>query len=141
MIFSKKITFCAIDKEMVNIWRHPKPASRFIPDEFKKLSRFYEGNLHDPTIKTCMPFLDSMTAGYIIQFDQDYVIDPKDTDFSVTPANREEGGIDYHNKTQLPEKWHSTTGQAAGKFINKWLIKTPPGYSCLFVKPMNRLET
>ena len=53
MIFSKKITFCAIDKEMVNIWPHPKPASRFIPDEFKKLSRFYEGNLHDPKIKTC----------------------------------------------------------------------------------------
>ena len=141
MIFNKKITFCAIDKEMVNIWPHPKPDSRFIPDEFKKLSRFYEGNLHDPTIKTCMPFLDSMTAGYIIQFDQDYVIDPTETDFSVTPANREEGGIDYHNKTQLPEKWHSTTGQAACKFINKWLIKTPPGYSCLFVKPMNRLET
>ena len=24
--------------------------------------------------------------------------------------------------------------------MNKWLIKTPPGYSCLFIKPMNRLE-
>ena len=29
----------------------------------------------------------------------------------------------------------------AGKFINKWLIKTPPGYSCLFVKPLNHFET
>lgn len=31
-------------------------------------------------------------------------------------------------------------GKNAGKFTNKWLIKTPPGYSCLFIKPMNRLE-
>ena len=31
-------------------------------------------------------------------------------------------------------------GKNAGKFHNKWLIKTPPGYSCLFIKPMNRME-
>lgn len=32
------------------------------------------------------------------------------------------------------------SGDNAGKFMNKWLIKTPPGYSCLFIKPMNRIE-
>ena len=30
--------------------------------------------------------------------------------------------------------------EKAGKFINKWLIETPPGYSCLFIHPMNRVE-
>tara|TARA_R100000781_G_scaffold35529_1_gene25309 strand:+ start:1199 stop:1885 length:687 start_codon:yes stop_codon:yes gene_type:complete len=139
-MFTKKIKFCATDESMLNIWPHPKPASRYIPDEYKKLKRFKDGNLHSPTVKTCVPFLDSMSMGYIIPFDQDYMVDPVETDFSVTPANREQNDFGFHNQTQLPKEWHKTTGEHAGKFINKWLIKTPPGYSCLFIHPMNRLE-
>jgi hypothetical protein len=139
-MFNKKIIFCAIDKEMLDVWPHPQPASRSIPPEYKNLKRFKDGDLHNPTVKTCMPFLDSMTAGYIIPFDQDYLIDPVEKDFSVTPANREQSDFGFHSKTQLPKEWHKTTGENAGKFINKWLIKTPPGYSCLFIPPMNRLE-
>jgi len=71
-MLSKKITFCAVDKNFVDVWPHPKPASKFIPDEYKKLPRFANGNMHVPTLKTCIPFLDSLTAGYIIPFDQDY---------------------------------------------------------------------
>src|SRR5205823_6243427 len=26
------------------------------------------------------------------------------------------------------------------KFMNPWIIKTPPGYSCLFMQPVNRME-
>ncbi len=139
-MFNIKVTFCATDKNMVDIWPHPKPATRFIPDEYKKLQRFKDNNLHSPTVKTCMPFLDSLTMGYIMPFDQDYLVDPVGDDFSVTPANREKEDFGFHNQTQLPEKWHKVTGANAGKFINKWLIKTPPGYSCLFIHPMNRLE-
>ena len=139
-MINKKITFCATNKAMLDIWPHPKPASLFIPDEYKKLKRHTENNLHRPTVKTCIPFLDSLTMGYIIPFDQDYLVDPVENDFSVTPANREPHDFGFHNQTQLPTEWHKTTGDNAGKFINKWLIKTPPGYSCLFVKPMNRLE-
>ncbi len=125
---------------MLHVWPHPKPASRFIPDEYKKLKRFTNNNLHSPTVKTCVPFLDSLTMGYIIPFDQDYLVDPVENDFAVTPANREQWDFGYHHQTQLPKEWQKTTGENAGKFMNKWLIKTPPGYSCLFVKPMNRVE-
>ena len=78
---------------MLDIWPHPQPASRVIPEEYKKLKRFTDGNLHLPTVKTCMPFLDSMSMGYIIPFDQDYLVDPVENDFSVTPANKEEGNF------------------------------------------------
>jgi len=139
-MLNKKITFCATNKDMLDIWPHPKPASRFIPDEYKKLERFENKNFFSPTVKTCIPFLDSMTAGYIIPFDQDYLVNPVDNDFTITPANKEQGDFGYHNKAQLPKEWHKTTGEHAGKFINKWLIKTPPGCSCLFIHPMNRLE-
>ena len=140
-MFDKKITFCAINEGMLDVWPHPQPASRFIPDEYKKLKRFKENNLHSPTVKTCVPFLDSLTMGYIIPFDQDYLIDPIEDDFAVTPANKEQNDFGFHNQTQLPEEWKETTGKNAGKFHNKWLIKTAPGYSCLFIKPMNRIET
>jgi hypothetical protein len=88
-----------------------------------------------------MPFLDSLTMGYIIPFDQDYIVDPVENDFAVTPANKEQNDFGFHSQTQLPDEWKKTSGENAGKFINKWLIKTQPGYSCLFVKPMNRIET
>ena len=140
-MLSKKITFCAVDKNFVDVWPHPKPASKFIPDEYKKLPRFANGNMHVPTLKTCIPFLDSLTAGYIIPFDQDYLVDPVENDFSITPANRQVDDFGVHNQVQLPKNWQKVAGENAGKFINKWLIKTPPGYSCLFIKPMNRVET
>tara|TARA_R100000005_G_C4967341_1_gene181643 strand:- start:19 stop:705 length:687 start_codon:yes stop_codon:yes gene_type:complete len=139
-MFNKKITFCATSQAMVDVWPHPQPASRFIPEEYKKLERFKNNNLHKPTVKTCMPFLDSLTAGYIIPFDQDYIVDPIENDFSVIPANKQQNDFGFHNQTQLPEEWKKISGENAGKFHNKWLIKTPPGYSCLFIKPMNRLE-
>ena len=139
-MFNKKITFCATNKDMLDVWPHPKAANRFVPNEYKKLERHNKKNLHEPTIKTCMPFLDSMTMGYIIPFDQDYVVDPIEKDFSVTPASRNQEDFGFHGKAQLPKEWHKTTGENAGKFHNKWLIKTPPGYSCLFIHPMNRVE-
>ena len=139
-MFEKEIKFIATDQSMLDVWPRPKAASRFIPKEYKNLERHIKKNLHAPTVKTCIPFLDSMTAGYIIPFDQDYLVDPVENDFSVTPANREPDDFGFHNVVQLPKEWHKTTGANAGKFMNKWLIKTPPGYSCLFIHPMNRLE-
>ena len=139
-MINKKITFCATRKDMLEVWPHPKPANRFVEDAYKKLERFENKNLHNATVKTCLPFLDSMTAGYIIPFDQDYLVDPVETDFTIVPANREQSDFGFHNQAQLSEAWKKIAGENAGKFHNKWLIKTPPGYSCLFVKPMNRIE-
>ena len=140
-MFNKKIKFIASDKDMESLWPHPKPANHFIPSDYKKLERLTEGDLHQPTLKACVPFLDAMTMGYIIPFDQDYIIDPVEKDFSVSPASKEREDFGFHNKGQLPQTWHKITGENAGKFHNKWLIVTPPGYSCLFVHPLNRSGT
>ena len=137
-MFEKKINFIPTDKDMADVWPHPQPASRCIPEEYKNLERFIDNDMTKPSVKTCMPFLDSMTAGYIIYFDQDYAVNPVEDDFNVMPANKEPTGFGFHNKVQLPKDWHKITGENAGKFHNKWLIKTPPGYSCLFTQPMNR---
>ena len=119
-MLDKKIIFCATNKDMMEVWPHPKAASRVIPDEYKKLQRFQNNNYHAPTVKTCMPFLDSLTMGYIIPFDQDYLVDPIEDDFTVTPANQEQNDFGFHNRTQLPDEWRKTTGENAGKFMNNF---------------------
>ena len=65
-MFEKKIEFIATNNEMVDVWPHPKPSTHFVPEEYKKLHRYEKNNFHEPTVKTCIPFLDSLTAGYII---------------------------------------------------------------------------
>ena len=39
-MINNKITFCATNGEMLNVWPHPKPASRFIPEEYKNTIKF-----------------------------------------------------------------------------------------------------
>lgn len=45
-LFENKIKFVATDGNMKDIWPNPKPASRFIPDEYK--------NLKDSKMTTCI---------------------------------------------------------------------------------------
>ena len=51
-----------------------------------------------------------MTMGYIIPFDQDYLVDPVEDDFSVVPANKEQYDFGYHNVAQLPDEWKKVAG-------------------------------
>jgi hypothetical protein len=44
------------------------------------------------------------------------------------------------NHTQNQVKGHPMNPRVPLKFINHWHIKTPPGWSCLFVPPLNREE-
>lgn len=125
----------------------PFPAKRALPDWYKKLHSFdFEQSgsehkfptMHNETIKKCVPFLDSMTTGYII---------PTPGDIHIT---KDENGDDFYTWRGITEKitWHknwqapSYPKQPSGagafpKFTNMFGIKTPPGYSCLFVPPFH----
>jgi hypothetical protein len=138
-MFNKKIKFTAINEDYENVWPHPQAASYFMSKNYKDLKRHTDNNIHKPTVKTCVPFLDALTAGYIIPFDQDYVVDATETDLSISASNKEAEPAGFHSKTQLP-LGDDKGKENAGKFHNKWLIRTPPGYSCLFIQPLNRME-
>ena len=147
MFKTNKIKFIATSKANFDegIWPRPKPAGQVIPEEYKKLERHSNNDMKTGTIKRCMPFLDALSAGYMMFFDMDYIIDPHihhepaKKDFTLCPSNKH-NNIEYHENKQLPSEWHDKIGVKAGKFINKWLIRTPPGYSCLFMHPLNRME-
>lgn len=120
----------------------PKPASEFIPNWYKN-TKSYVADKKAPgpdgtspaTIKRCMPVFDAMTAGYIIVSPADVYVSIVDGRQHFTWASFDL--IGFHPIEQAP--LHPQVNEHAyPKWINYWGIKTPKGYSTLFVQPFHR---
>lgn len=120
----------------------PKPASKFIPDWYKNMESYMNGakkpdgnGSSRATIKRCMPVFDAMTAGYIITTPADVYVSIRNEEQHFEWASL--SLINFHPLQQAPEHpLHKAF--AYPKWTNPWSIKTPKGYSTLFVQPMHR---
>ena len=120
----------------------PQPASKFIPDWYKNIESYInkEKNLNSNsntgvTIKRCMPVFDAMNAGYIITSPIDVYVTIKNSqqffEWSGLPL------ISFHPIEQAPT--HPIKNEYPyPKWNNSWSIRTPKGYSTMFVQPMHR---
>ena len=93
------------------------------------------------TIKACMPVFDVITAGYIVTLPADiYVGNPhQDGGINVSWSTDSMKPMDFHHVDQFSEYPVSEEYYNVGvKFNNPWIIKTPPGYSTLFIQPSMR---
>lgn len=123
--------------EDVGVIPEPYPARKLIPSWYKSLAPRKENRLERSTIKRCAPFLDAMTAGWIIPLAAD-----------VEFFKREDGGHQSGSKFYKPMVEMHTASQVAGhpslnnsfawKWINHWFIKIPKDTKALFVPPLNR---
>jgi hypothetical protein len=160
-MFKKVIEFSAHEDYFKLKEDYPIPAKLNIPEWYKELS-------HSPldlTIKGCMPFLDTLTSGYLLKMPQDFHIrhnvDNKDADgnifkdsFSLFALHQLKGFLDakFLNLNSAPDAHPiKQVGKKCPyvdknknlpfyKIINPWKIKTPKGYSCLFVPPLNNSD-
>lgn len=157
MLFPKKIIF-SHDPGWTEYLKdvYPEPAKLNIPDWFKKLKHSWK----QPTIKGCIPFLDSLTAGYILKMPQDLYIGhnlineetkEKDSFFQAsleTDSNQFFNKININLKNTVENHPVVQLGKECPynqknknlpfyKILNPFKIKTPPGYSTLFVPPLN----
>jgi hypothetical protein len=143
---SKVIEFIPLSKEASLVVPPPKPSKNYIPDWYKKLpAPNYKkldfdniGRIKNTNAKMCMPFLDSLTTGYIVESWTDiYIKEEKNGVVFNYPTGpdilkvRESGtsiGVDnnYHNVEFV---WQE-----------QWGIKTPKGWSCIFTHPLNNFE-
>jgi hypothetical protein len=122
---------------------HPKPASKSIPDWYKELES-YADNEKKPdgkgattaTIKRCMPVFDAISAGYIIYSPCDIFVTQRE-DGSYYEWSQYEL-ITFHPIHQAPNHPLSNSNEGYPKWSNPWAIKTPKGYSTLFVQPFHR---
>lgn len=113
----------------------PAPASRFVPDWYRTMPGVAEGI---ETVKKCIPVLDTLNMGYMIPLPADVMYESEskqilsNAEFKLNSdhmAVQTEGVVLPEEFDPQPHKW-----------INSWHVKTPKGYSTLFIHPLNRLD-
>lgn len=130
----------------------PVPASKKIPQWYKNLrdikEKITEKNVEKTirehrTAKACVPLLDAATAGYILSMPTDILIyswidENNEVQVSVQTPTDLEDVITSHSKFQIETHYLAKNNLGiALKLANWFYIKTPPGYSCLFVPHLN----
>jgi hypothetical protein len=136
--------------EMEDVIPEPKPAAKFFPDWFKNLSPTFEkenderdtfGN-KPMTAKKCLPLLDGMSLGYTIPLGGDIHIRSNHNNSQIHIDNPP-GFLfcEFHAAAQVggPNAIRPKHGDPI-KFINYWIVKTAPGWSTLFVPPLNNFD-
>jgi hypothetical protein len=128
----------------------PKPAFQMIPEWYKETESYVGGQkvpdgngMMQGTIKRCMPVFDAFTAGYLLVLHTDIWVSQR-LENPDEPTKKSPwfewplfDPIAFHPKQQAPLH-PEMTGSAVPKWINPWSIKTPPGYSTLFIEPSHR---
>jgi hypothetical protein len=158
-MFDKIIEFSTNEKYYTLKEDYPTPIKLNIPEWYKKLTH----TMDVPTVKGCMPFLDTLTTGYLLKIPQDLHIKHNvyDTETNKQEAYQRasippnsgvaESGINLNINTQLqthpPEQLGNkcplndkNKNMPFHKILNPWTITTPKGYSCLFVSPLNNAD-
>lgn len=139
---NKIIKFLAMDEHTFVVKEHPQPASKFIPEWWKKITPHINGDKFDltpapnSTAKKCFPLLDSLTSGYIIPLWTDILV-KLDTDgtpivkWNVDVPVLDTWGYAQSKGFEIPEGYNSLVF----KNLHNWSIETPKDYSCLITHP------
>jgi len=142
----KNIVFTKVMDSVSDEYR-PKPSSSVLPDWYKKTDSYVGGTKKDVrdnlqtngSIKRCVPVFDALTAGYIIPTYCDLIV-KKDINGQHLYLYPVSDAIQFHPIEQAP--YHPKMNyQAFPKWSNPWGIKTPKGYSCLFIPPVHGVNT
>jgi len=119
----------------------PVPARQALPGWFRELPgtdrSVVSATDNGLTVKRCMPFLDAMTTGWIVPLAATVRLEVRDGGTSVTAGwELDKEMVSPHGVFQVAgNPWEPRPPM---KFHNFWTITTPPGWSCLFVAPVNR---
>jgi hypothetical protein len=148
---SKQVTFIPGTKDSQLLVESPKPSKRYLPTWFKdmpqeKINIYNNGT--DKTAKLCMPFVDSLSYGYIQELPCDLKIinNGVDDDGNDIISYRWFGAVqpcstrreEFGSQNMLP----SFDGYYTSEFhwITNWEPKTPNGYSTMYHHPSNRFD-
>jgi hypothetical protein len=128
-----KIEFIPASQQVQDIIESPVPAKTVIPDWYKQIMP----DRSNPNIKSCPPFLDSLTLGYIQKTWADIYV--RETVDGITiDAPHETVMINLREPNHLPEM----PGYLHYQFIWSaiWSAEFPPNFSGLVVHPLNRID-
>lgn len=140
-MLEKNIEFTLMHPELEYVSEFPSPAIKNLPDWYKDMTSYtggkkeYVAGYVNHTIKKCIPVLDAMSSGYIIKTWTDVHFSKNEVTWSIknSPMPAVEGhSLEQFNKYPLLSHYR----REAYKWINPWHIRTPKGYSMLFINPI-----
>jgi hypothetical protein len=120
------------------------PSKKLVPDWYKKIPRWKNGVFFDmqtgtnPTLKQCIPFLDSLTLGYMITLPYDLYVEDNDGSPQIIVAP----GVEYPPKIRndVADLNIVPSGHYPVEFVWDYNVSYtfPKGYSAIFTHPFNR---
>lgn len=119
----------------------PVPARDFLPDWFKRLPPVDRSRVlttdNGLTAKRCMPFLDAMMTGWVLPLAATVRLEICDEGQTVNAGwDFDRVMVSSHHAYQVAG--HPAQPRPPSKFHNYWTIRTPKGWSCLFMPLLNR---
>ena len=129
--------------EDIGVIAEPLPAKKALPDWFRKLPpvdrEAQSATNNGLTIKRCMPFMDALATGWILPLVATVRLEIRDGGKTV------DAGWEFDRVMVSNHGQHQVAGNAREprppcKFHNYWTVRTPRGWSCLFLPPLNRPE-
>ena len=119
----------------------PYPARENVPAWFRKLPPVDQSVVtptnNGLTIKRCMPFFDALITGWILPVAATFRLEVRDNGRTVD-AGWEFDRTMVSNHSPYQVAGNPREPRPPCKVHNYWTIRTPPGWSCLFVAPLNR---
>jgi uncharacterized protein DUF6065 len=122
----------------------PVPAKTVLPGWFRQLPGVDKSQVtatnNGLTVKRCLPFVDAMSTGWIIPLAATVRLEIREGGQTVT------AGWEFDREMVSNHASFQVAGSPWGdrppmKFHNYWTIRTPKGWSCLFLPPINRPDT
>ncbi len=138
------ITFCSVDDHVWNVREKPVPASTVLPKWWREIPNYSndKNSLElapgpTVTVKRCLPVFDGLTAGYVMPLWSDIQVTYDDLGGTYVKWLPSEPVFEVWDPSQvstfkIPEEYNL----AVFKYVHGWIIKTPPGWSCLITHPI-----
>ena len=140
---SKEIEFLAQDDHVWNVRPRPYPAIKNMPQSWKDIPVYANNqkklNTNEQphvTVKRCVPTIDALGAGYYVPLWADILV-------------KQDNGVpslSWNTMSRVAGVWHPSQvssfefkdgySRVAFKNLHGWTIKTPPGWSCMFIHPI-----
>ena len=154
---SKKIEFYPNYEGVPTFSEPPQPAVYAnMPEWYKEMPRYKHGQTsfdiqngeNNLTIRHCMPFLEGFTSGYVVTLFRSIQVKIVDGRHVITWISQ---GSDMPEGVRLRPQYEelaenrpfpAVEGYERAEFnwMPYWSVRTPPGYSCVFTHPINRID-
>jgi hypothetical protein len=130
------------DEKYRDVIPQPAPSHKYLPEWYNTLElQQNNGGIpseKDYTVRGCMPFFESLSAGWILPLPMDMYIKATENNLSVEFENSHEFGVKITHGGDMFNYNKPIDDAFLAKFITPWYVDAPKGYSIMMLPPLNR---